>query len=140
MSIRIYYHPDHRDNPVIAATPAEVNAFIDDLLTQPYDLSMADCYPVEAPAGEAAPALSVGVDPERGVGGLAFQTPNGRWFSKGQVSEYEEVVYCFYGTEREFPRDSEIPEAGLRAAVVEFLEAGGKRPINVEWQAAPAVG
>lgn len=137
MSIRFYYQPGHRDEPVVAATPEEANAIIDDLLTQPYDLSMADLYLSENPAAEPGPALSVGVDPERGVGGLAFQTPDGRWFSKGQTSKYDEVVYCYYGNEREFPHDSEIPLDHIRAAVAEFLESGGQRPASVEWQAAP---
>lgn len=137
MSIRFYYQPGHRDDPVVAATPEEANAIIDDLLTQPYDLSMADLYLAEDTTAAPGPALSVGVDPDRGVGGLAYQTADGRWFSRGQDSEHDEVVYCYYGNEREFPHDSEIPLDKIRAAVAEFLENDGARPGGVDWQAAP---
>ena len=110
---------------------------LDGLLAQPYDLSMADRYLSESPAEEPWPALSVGVDPERGVGGLAYQTAEGRWFSRGQDSKYDEVVYCYYGNAHEFPRDSETPPAQIRVAVVEFLETGGARPESIGWQAGP---
>lgn len=137
MSVRIYYRPEHRQQPGMASTAEEVDAFLDDLLAQPYETSMANLYPAEQAEGDFI-ELSVGLDPERGVGGLQYSGPGGRWFSKDRVSEYEQVVYCYFGNGCEYPHDSEVPIDLIRKAVVEFLESGGERPKSVEWQASQA--
>jgi hypothetical protein len=137
VSVRAYFRPGHSDSPLIAATVEELDRIIDDLLVQPYEFSMANLYIAGHESENPIVELSVGLDPDRGVGGLQYlHGDDGRWFSKGQTSTYDEVVYCYYGNGCAYPRDSEIPVDAVRAAVAEFLATDGQRPKTVTWQAA----
>ncbi|WP_030154757.1 Imm1 family immunity protein [Glycomyces sp. NRRL B-16210] len=136
MSVRAYYRPGHAESPLIAATAEELGRIIDDLLEQPFEYSMANFYIAERETEDPIVELSVGVDPDRGVGSLQFLNGEGRWFSKGHTSTYDEVSYCYYGNGCTYPRDSELPVEALRAAAAEFLSSDGERPASVAWQEA----
>lgn len=137
VSVRAYYRPGHSDTPLIASTPEELDRVIDDLLKQPYDFSMANLYIAERESENPVIELSIGLDPDRGVGSLQYlHGGDGRWFSKGQVSTYDEVVYCYYGNGCVYPRDSELPLDAIRAAAAEFLATDGDRPTVITWQPA----
>lgn len=136
MSVRAYYRPGHAESPLIAATAEELGRIIDDLLEQPYEFSMANLYIAERETEDPIVELSVGVDSDRGVGSLQYLSGEGRWFSKGHTSTYDEVVYCHYGEGCAYPRDSELPVEALRAAAAEFLSTDGDRPGSVAWQEA----
>ncbi|THV23553.1 Imm1 family immunity protein [Glycomyces paridis] len=136
MSVRAYFRPGHAETPLLAATAAELGGIIDDLLVQPYEFSMANLYIAERESEDPVVELSVGLDPERGVGSLQFLSGEGRWFSKGRTSTYDEVVYCYYGSGCAYPRDSEVTVDAVRSAVAQFLETDGERPSSVDWQEA----
>lgn len=78
--------------------------------------------------------LLVAVNNEDGkAGGLRYLGEAGSFFARGERSQHEEVTYSYMGSDREFPRESELPIEVLRAAAKEFLESGGDRPDSVEW-------
>lgn len=141
-TLHAYFLPEHREQPAVARTAEEVNAIIDELLAQDYDSSMATMVIAEQrDADEYIAELSIGVDPDRGVGSAQYATPDGAWFTKGQPSTHPEVLYCYFGNEREFPHDSEIPLSELRTVVATFLATGGRRTGSVSWQdAMPVAG
>jgi hypothetical protein len=136
VSVRAYYRPGHSDTPLIASTAEELDHIIDDLAKQPYDFSMANLYIAERENESPVIELSVGLDPDRGVGSLQYLDGDGRWFSKGRLSTYDEVVYCYYGSGCSYPRDSELPIDAIRTAAAEFLRTDGRRPAAVAWQPA----
>ncbi|MEU6861582.1 Imm1 family immunity protein [Glycomyces sp. NPDC046736] len=136
MSVRAYYRPGHSDTPLVASTAEGLGRILDDLLKQPYEFSMANLYIAEREDEDPVVELSVGFDPDRGVGGLQYLHGEGRWFSKGRPSTYAEVVYCYYGNACVYPRDSEIAIDAIRSAVLQFLETDGQRPTAVAWQPA----
>jgi Immunity protein Imm1 len=76
----------------------------------------------------------VAIDAEDHVGGLRYVGPRFGGFSKGQVSQYDEVVYYYLEHDHEFPRDSVIPVDDIRQAVKEFLASGGECPTCIQWQ------
>ncbi|MGH8793985.1 MAG: Imm1 family immunity protein [Stackebrandtia sp.] len=140
MRIEAYYLPDHRDRPAPVATVDQARAIVDALTgLDDFDTSMATLYIRRDDETATLVELAVGVDPSRGVGSLQYLAGDSRYFSKGNPSDYEEVVYCHLGHERPFPRDSEIPLDHVKDAVADFAATGGDRPASVTWQhAAPA--
>jgi Immunity protein Imm1 len=124
-------------DPTIIATPEDVDAFIDELLTADFDTSIAMLEVQERPLnpnGFPDHELSVAVNSKDNVGALHYMGPTFVSFSKGHVSKYDEVVYYYLGNDHEFPRDSDISIDTIRQAVKEFLASGGERPTCVPWQ------
>ncbi|MFD7157982.1 Imm1 family immunity protein [Kribbella sp. WER1] len=138
VTIKAYYRDEHGDTPLRIETATELDALIDALLAEPYENSVAALY-VEGrlnDAGVPDHELLIAVNAEDKVGGLRFMGDGGTYFSAGQPSRHDEVVYYYMGSDREFPHASEISIDALRDAVKNFLANGGHRPTGVEWTVA----
>jgi len=140
-SAEAFYTATHRDGPAIIQTPEQMDALIDDLLMGDVSNSIATLYIRERPknpAGFVDHELVLAVNAEDGVGGLSYDGPDedDTLFSKGTISQHDEVHYFYVGNDREFPRDSLIPLEAVRQAAKQFLASGGEKPTNVEWQPA----
>ncbi|MFF1818294.1 Imm1 family immunity protein [Kribbella sp. NPDC058245] len=137
-TIEAYYRHEHGDKPVRIQTDEDLDALVDALLAEPYENSVAALY-VEGrlnAAGVPDHELLVAVNHEDRVGGLRFMGDGGTYFSAGEPSRHDEVIYYYMGNDREFPRASEITIDTLRKAVKTFLANGGHRPTGVEWTGA----
>lgn len=130
-SLRAYFRPGHGDLPAIVSTDTELDALLDEFMREGFERSLAVLSVVEPDDGDRA--LHVGVEPERGVGALIYIDNVGAWFSKGRTSDREELFYCYYGEETDFPADAELPLETVRLAAAEYLRTG-RRPTVVEWQ------
>ncbi|GIG68046.1 Imm1 family immunity protein [Phytomonospora endophytica] len=131
-SLKAYFRPGHRDEPAVASTDAELDALLDELMREGFDRSIA-VLSVAEPGDGGYRALHVAVDPEGDVGALIYIDSTDAWYSKGTTSEREELFYCYYGEDRDFPRDAELTLATVRAAAAEFLHTG-LRPTLADWQ------
>ena len=131
-----YFKHDHSDKPIIVGTPEQMDAVIDALLAEPFDNSVAALYIRERPlntAGVPDHELLIAVNGIDQVGALCYR---GEVTStaKGAASKYDDVVYYYMGSDRPFPRDSDLPLDTIRQAAREFLATGGERPSNLQWQ------
>ena len=139
-TVEAYYRPEHGSAPVAVRTDNDVDALIDQLLTEPLSNSIAALYHRDRPlnpAGVPDHELYLAVYPPAAVGGLCYRS-DGTWYTKGQASERDEVFYYYMGADTDFPIDSEVPVSLLRQAVKEFLHHSGARPTCVSWQAESA--
>jgi hypothetical protein len=141
--VHAYFRHGHGNDPVVLASAEDANKLVDDLLTEPFDNSVATLYHRARPATEFGfpdHELTIAVAADDHVGGVRYMGEYhgvpGTWFSKGATSEYDEVVYYYMGHDREYPRDSEVSLDAVRQAVRDFLLSGGQRPSAVEWQEA----
>ncbi|MFE0020493.1 Imm1 family immunity protein [Amycolatopsis sp. NPDC059021] len=129
MTLSAWYE-GHTDAPVIVATPAELDALLDDVAA----LDGPQLVQLLQDGDMAKPDLSVGFDGDRGV--LRYAGKAEEFYSKGgtfPLPEYGEVMYYFATGEFEYPDDAEIPAADARKAAHEYLASGGERPTCVEW-------
>lgn len=135
VTVKAYYRDEHGDNPVRIDTTDDLDALVDALLAEPYENSVAALYVNgrRNDAGVPDHELLVAVNHEDKVGGLRFMGDGGTYFSAGQPSRHDEVVYYYMGSDREFPHASEISIEALREAVKTFLTNGGHRPTGVDW-------
>lgn len=126
----------HGQAPVRITTAAEMDEFLDALLKEPFDNSVAALYVEGRLNHHGVPdhELLLAVAAEDGVGGLWYTGPDGESLvAKGATSELDQVVYYYMGSEREFPRDSEVPLSNVRQAAHEFLVSGGELPSSASW-------
>ncbi len=132
-----YWRHDHGQQPVVARAPADADRLVDQLLTEPFDHSVAALYVVQRPlnpVGLPDHELRIAVDAAGDTGGLRYMGGPGTWFSAGAVSRHDHVCYHHMGWAAPFPRDSELPVHQIRAAVGEFMTTGGRRPTCIGWQ------
>ncbi len=61
---------------------------------------------------------------------------DGSFYAIGERSRFDEVTYYYMGSDREFPRESELPLDALRDAVKEFPATNGEQPASVTWASA----
>jgi hypothetical protein len=134
--VKAYYKHEHDAEPLRLETAADADRFIDGLLSEDYEHSVAALY-VEGrinAAGAPDHELLVAINNEDGdVGALRYMGGGGNYYSRGQAGGDKEVTYYYTGSDREFPADSEIPIEAIRRAVKEFLVTS-ERPTAVEWQ------
>ncbi len=138
-----YYRADQPDQPVIITSTADMDAMIDDLLTQPPGHTFATVYIRErpfSPAGFPDHELGIGVDARTGTGVLIHSGPNGRGARGSYVSHNlagrraDRHAYHHFHLEQVVPARSDVPLDDLRRAAREFLATGGSRPDTVQWQ------
>lgn len=117
-----------------------MDALIDDLLSEPFDNSIAALYVQgrDNKLGLPDHELQVAVNAQDNVGALRYMGGSGTYFAKGTTSRYDEVAYYYMGNDHGFPRDSDLPLDAVRAAAKEFLASGGERPQRVQWRDATA--
>jgi hypothetical protein len=135
--VQAYFRHEHDEAPVVIGNADDADRLVDALLVEPFDNSMCTMYSTgrpELPDGLPDHEFAVAVNAEDGVGGLWYSGDDGSWFSRGTPSRHEQVYYCYMGSERDFPIDSEVPIETLRQAVREFLTSGGARPTCLTWQ------
>src|SRR5262245_59571718 len=116
------YRPGQGDDPLVVRTDDEVDHLVDALLAEPYENSVAVCHHLDRPlsaTGKPDHEFLVAVDREAGIGALCHRD-RGIHFSQGGRSGDDNAVYYYMGSDREFPRDSDIPIDLLREAVKEF--------------------
>lgn len=126
----------HDLGAILVANDEEMDRLIDSLLTEPYENSVAALYSTarhKLASGVPDHELLLAVNADDAVGGLRYMG-DGTWYSKGTPSVHDEVYYCYMGSDRDFPHDSEIPLTQLRQAAREFLHSGGERPTAISWQ------
>ncbi|MGH3736450.1 MAG: Imm1 family immunity protein [Micromonosporaceae bacterium] len=136
--VEAYFKHEHADAPMRLSTPEDVDALVDAMLREPYENSVAALY-VEGRLNAARVPdheLLLAVNQQDKVGGLRYMGGDGTYYATGKRSAYEQVVYFYTGSQREFPRDSELPLDVVRRVVKEFLAWGGERPGGIEWVAA----
>ncbi|GAB3823908.1 Imm1 family immunity protein [Kribbella italica] len=136
--IRSYFTFAHEDDPVWITTPQDVDRLIDALLREPFENSVAALY-VDGRTNEKGSTdheLLVAVNERDQVGGLRYLADTGSFYAAGERSRYDELTYYYMGSERPFPKDSELSLDLIRQAVKEFLTTGGDRPSDIEWNEA----
>ncbi|MGX7829171.1 Imm1 family immunity protein [Actinokineospora sp. 24-640] len=113
----------------------DVDGFVDELLRAGPDYRSATVYAIdEATDADPKHELVVGVNPERGLGGVRYAGDDGESYSQGEQVNPHGVVYAYFGTGHDFPADSEVPLTVVRQALSELLASGGLRPGCVAWQ------
>ncbi|WP_433020587.1 Imm1 family immunity protein [Kribbella sp. CA-294648] len=137
--IRGYFSFAHEDNPVWITTPQDVDRFIDGLLGEPFENSVAALY-VDGRTNEKGftdHELLVAVNGRDQVGGLRYLGDAGSFYAVGERSRYEELTYYYMGSDRPFPQDSELSLELIRQGVKDFLASGGDRPSVGQWEVWP---
>ncbi|WP_030273969.1 Imm1 family immunity protein [Streptomyces sp. NRRL B-24484] len=138
------YRSTDMEDPVLLSTAEDVDRLVDALLTGPlwhdaaHLLSTARTRRWVGPPGHELYVpdheLYVGVDRDDLTGALALALPEGHVASAGGPGSRRQVVHHVAGHPTEFPDDSEIPLALVRAAVKEFLSSGGRLPTCIAWK------
>ncbi|MDX6241509.1 MAG: hypothetical protein QOG10_6333 [Kribbellaceae bacterium] len=138
--IRGYFKFDHGDAPVRISTPEQIDQFIDALMREPFENSVAAMY-VDGRTndkGYTDHELLLAVNERDQVGALRYLGDNGSFYATGEMSRYDEVTYYYMGSDRGFPRDSDVPIDAIRQAAKDFLTYGGERPPSMRWSDWPA--
>ncbi len=85
--------------------------------------------------------LYVGVFGSTTQGTLMYSSPGGVWFSKSTPgpdwNPAERLLYYYMNSDTEYPADSEIPLDVVRRAAHEYMETGGSRPGEPNWNLPP---
>lgn len=116
-------------------TPVDVERFIGELLGAGPDYRAATVYAIdESTDADPTHEMVVAVDPTRELGSVRYAGDGGEFYSLGDSSNSDRIVYAYFGTGHEFPADSEVPLDTVRLAMVGLLASGGRRPENVSWQ------
>ncbi|GAB3154883.1 hypothetical protein GCM10027290_50050 [Micromonospora sonneratiae] len=126
----------HDLGAVVITNDEDVDRLVDALLAEPFENSVAAMYSTARPklaSGVPDHELLLAVNADDSVGGLRYMG-DGTWYSKGTPSKHDEVYYCYMGSDRDFPHDSEVSLEQLRQAAREFLRSGGQRPTAIPWQ------
>lgn len=127
---------DAEREPAALRTPAEIDAFIAELLAAGTEPIAAAVYAInEATDTDPDHELVVGLRPGSDLGAMRYAGDDGDWFSLGNQTRPDGVEYAYFGTGTEFPANAEVPVDVVRAALGEMLSSGGARPGCVEWQA-----
>ncbi|MGA5408747.1 Imm1 family immunity protein [Streptomyces lavendulocolor] len=137
--IAAYYLPEHREEPKILTTEADVDDMFDTLLED--DLHGVQLFSLtrpNLPAGWPDHELIAGVRRDRKAGVLssldADCDPVGHVVSVGNMELGRGPVnYTVGDSVHDFPLFSEISIEAVRQGVKEFVVSGGKRPTCVEW-------
>lgn len=138
--LRVAYHHDVPER--VLRTPADIDAFIAELLEAGWEYTSASVYAV--PDGSDAKPdhqMIVGADKATGMGAVRYSGGPAdttgdatEWFSVGPRTNPEGVEFAYFGTGHDFPDDSEVPLSVVKAAMTELMAAGGLRPDCVEWR------
>ncbi|MET7334515.1 Imm1 family immunity protein [Nonomuraea sp. NPDC005650] len=135
--VEAYYASSHRDAPELLATPEDVDALIDTLLSMPDTHRVAALFVaerVDPDTGFPDHELYLAVNGDAGVGALKYADPAGNWASSGRPETQSGAGgYRMIHERIPFPANSDIPLDLARQAVKEFL-SGGRRPGCVPWQ------
>jgi hypothetical protein len=95
-----YFTFAHEHDPVWIATPQDVDRFVDALLGEPFEHSVAAMY-VDGCTNEKGftdHELLVAVNARDQVGGLRYLGDAGSLYAVGERSRYEELTYYYLGT------------------------------------------
>ncbi|GAA1252949.1 hypothetical protein GCM10009676_44940 [Prauserella halophila] len=121
---------DH-DGPTRVTTAAELDAVLDTVAAMSGPTLVA-FNAADDPA--SAGLLNVGLDAERGVG-VVHHAGRGRgYFSLGEASNVDTMLYYYMGSDTEFPPQSEIPVADVRRAAHEYFVNGALPASVIRWQ------
>ena len=137
-TVEAYY--DNTRGAVILHTTDDIDRLIDQLLTEPFDNSVAALYSKDRPlnpAGVPDHQFMIAVNAEDQVGTIRYTGEGWTWNPQGTRSRYEELYYCYMGNEIEFPRDAELTLDQVREAAHQFLTSRGARPTIVGWEHEP---
>ncbi|CRK60363.1 hypothetical protein [Alloactinosynnema sp. L-07] len=116
-------------------TPVDIDRFISELLGAGPDYRAATVYAIdESTDADPTHELVVAVDPTRDLGSVRYAGEDGEFYSQGDTTNPDRIVYAYFGTGHEFPANSEITLNSVRLAMVELLSSGGQIPQNIEWQ------
>lgn len=118
--------------PAVVHTPAELGAVLDTVVgwNAPITVQLL----IHGDPGHAV--LDVGLDARTGRGVLYYSGPDApdACISKGADTTEPPPLYYFTGSDTEFPADAEIPLSEARRAAHEYMNTGGARPTEIEWQ------
>lgn len=121
---------DH-DGPTRVTTAAELDAVLDTVAAMPGPTLVA-FNAADDPA--SAGLLNVGMWGERGVG-VVHHAGRGRgYYSFGEASNADSVLYYYMGSDTEFPPQSEVSIAEVRHAAHEYLTNGTRPTSAIRWQ------
>jgi hypothetical protein len=125
----------HNDQPIAELrTREDIASFVKNLLAAGWEHTAASVYAVAD--GSSTPPdheMLVGVNGDTGVGAVRY-AGNGDWYSHGDRTNPDGVIFAYFGTGHEFPADAEVPLDLVREAMWELMTMGGRRPSCVAWQ------
>ncbi|MGW5054772.1 Imm1 family immunity protein [Actinokineospora sp. NPDC004072] len=132
MTLLIFWYAPDQEDDHIAATPAEIDAALDHIATLAGNVGVVAEITRE---DDDTDGLYAGLNGHVGTlhyvgpgAGLYSRSPNPATDSDGTALTYDHQWNVM-----EFPPDSELPIADIRAAVHEYAHTG-TRPTCVEWQ------
>jgi hypothetical protein len=119
----------HDQEPRHLRTRAEVDAFINELVTLGPAYSAATAYAVEEDS-DALPnhELLIGANGHTGLGAVRYSGEEGTWYGRGEQVNPKGVSFAYFGTAHEFPEDAEVPLTVVREALWGLLMSRGGRP------------
>lgn len=87
----------------------DIDRFVNELPTVGWEYTAATVYAVDE-AVDADPTHEpvIGLDAKIGLGALRY-SGNGTWWSQGEQTNPNGVVFAYFGTGTDFPADSEVP-------------------------------
>ena len=135
VALEVWYDIKH-DDATIVRTPAELDAVLDEVASWKENYNIIELLIADDPVRAI---LDVGIDVEAGRGTLYYAGEgydDGCFTRGGSKSDKDLLLYYYMGSDREFPRDSEIPLATVRKAAHEYMTTGGNRPTGIDWQPA----
>lgn len=136
-----YFNREHAAQPFKISGPADVDDFIDAMLAEPFENSLAVIYLRDRPelaTGGPDHEVRVGVNAEDGVGSICLVVDGQVWYADGGKAR-DDVFYNYLGNEADFPSTSAVPLEMLRAVIKEVLDSGIARTALVNWQSSAAV-
>ncbi|WP_033440867.1 Imm1 family immunity protein [Saccharothrix sp. NRRL B-16314] len=124
----------HDQEPRHLRTRADVDAFVDELLTLGPAYSAATAYAVEE-GSDALPdhELLIGTGGQTGLGAVRYSGEHGTWYLQGERVSPDGVRFAYFGTAQEFPADAEVPLDLVREALWGLLTSRGDRPDGLTW-------
>lgn len=115
-------------------TRAEVDAFVDELLTLGPQYTAATAYAVQEGSEELPDhELLIGVSSQTSLGAVRYSGADGTWYVQGERTNPDGVVFAYFGSGQEFPADADVPLAVVRDALWGLLLAEGQRPEGLGW-------
>jgi len=129
------WYDGEADDATIIHTAAELDAVLDEVA----GWSGPNIVELLIESDPAQAILDVGIDTEFGRGTLYYAGEgydDGCFPRSDSKSDEDPLLYYYMGSDREFPRDAEIPLAAVREAAHEYMTTGGRRPTGIDWQPA----